>query len=498
MTEAAAEQDTSHRQILRSSSIVGGAAVFNIVAGLIKTKLVAVLLGPAGVGLTVLLQNLMQTFVAVAGLSLGSVGTRQIAEANGAGDQRQAAVVRRALFWAVVALAIGGGVVFVLALPWITGALAAGSDFGGPVAWLAIGVALSVVTQGQSALLTGYRQIGNLARLSILSVNIAAAIGIAAILVWGIGGIITFVLAPIVVTAIIGQFYVARVPAVPRVKVTVAELKAQWSAMLRFGVALTLAATAVTSGQLAARVVIQRVLGEEAVGHFQASWLVSVTYIGFVLQAMGTDFFPRITAAIGDRIAANALVNEQTEVALLLAAPVLLGSLGAAPWIVPLLYSHAFAPAVAVLQWQVLGDVLKIASWPLGFLILASGASRAYMVSEIVAILVLLAVLCLMLPAVGLEASGLAVVAMYLAYLPCVYVIARARTGFGWSRLNIGLLAALGSSALATLAVSRQSPVAGGALGITLAAGAGALCLWRLRNALPGPIAAVFARIGRT
>ena len=505
MTEAAkraaagtaAEPQSSHREILRSSSIVGGAAAFNIVAGLVRMKLVAVLLGPAGVGLTVLLQNLMQTFGAVAGLSLASVGTRQIAEANGTGDARQLAIVRRALSWAVMVLAIAGGIAFLIASPWAAGALADDAEIGGPVAWLAVGIALSVVAQGQSALLTGYRRIGDLARLSIVSVNIAAVIGIVAILVWRGGGILVFVMAQLVVTAIAGMFYVRRLPAAPPEAVSFAELKPQWSAMLRLGVALTIAATAVTGGQLAARMLIQRDLGAAAVGYFQASWLVSVTYIGFVLQAMGTDFYPRLTAAMRDPAAANTMVNEQTEVALLLAAPVLLGALGAAPWIVPLLYSRAFDPAVAVLQWQVLGDVLKVASWPLGFLLLASGASRAFMLAEIVAIAVLLAVLVLGLPLAGLQAGGIAVTAMYLFYLPCVYAVARARTGFGWSRLNLVLLAGLAGSAIATLIVSRVSPIGGGVLGVTLAAGAGGVCLWRLRDAMPGPVAAVMARVRR-
>ena len=42
---------TSHREILKSSSIVGGAQAINYVAALLRTKAVALLLGPSGVGL---------------------------------------------------------------------------------------------------------------------------------------------------------------------------------------------------------------------------------------------------------------------------------------------------------------------------------------------------------------------------------------------------------------------------------------------------------------
>ena len=72
-------ESNSYRQILRSSSIIGGASAINIVIGLVKMKAVALLLGPAGVGLIGLLTNLVGLVSSVAGLGFGNVGTRQIA-----------------------------------------------------------------------------------------------------------------------------------------------------------------------------------------------------------------------------------------------------------------------------------------------------------------------------------------------------------------------------------------------------------------------------------
>jgi len=103
-------EPTSHSQILRSSSIIGGASVINILIGLLRIKVVAVLLGPAGVGLIGLLQNIMATASTVAALGFGTVGTRQIAEAAGLEDQPGIDTARRALFWGTLGLAVFGGV----------------------------------------------------------------------------------------------------------------------------------------------------------------------------------------------------------------------------------------------------------------------------------------------------------------------------------------------------------------------------------------------------
>src|SRR5579872_5812373 len=107
-------QPNSYRTILRSSSIIGGASVVNIIVGLVRNKTAAVLLGPAGVGLIGLLYNLMQTAGAVAALGVGTVGTRQIAEAAAKGEEQDIARARRALFWGSLGLALTGALIFFL------------------------------------------------------------------------------------------------------------------------------------------------------------------------------------------------------------------------------------------------------------------------------------------------------------------------------------------------------------------------------------------------
>src|SRR5258708_8721137 len=75
MTEAKA----SYRRILRSSSILGGAWFINIAIGVLRTKVLAVLLGPVGGGLTSLYNALMTTAGPFPTLAFGAVGTRRIA-----------------------------------------------------------------------------------------------------------------------------------------------------------------------------------------------------------------------------------------------------------------------------------------------------------------------------------------------------------------------------------------------------------------------------------
>lgn len=457
----------SYRQILRSTSIIGGASVINILVGLLRTKIAAMLLGPAGVGLIGLFTNLVGTASTVAGLGFANVGTRQIAQASASGDAERVYTARRALFWGTLGLSLLGAIAFWCLRDVLAERAMQNTALAGDIGWLAVAVALSVASASQNALLNGMRRIGDIARVSVGSALLSSAIGIVALWMWGRAGILAFIIATPLASFIFGHWYVSRLPGAPG-RAQLRELAKEWSTLARLGFSFMVAGLAGTIGQLLVRLLVQRDLGVEALGHFHAAWAISMTYIGFVLGAMGTDYYPRLVAAIDDPVVVNRLVNEQMEVALLLAAPVLLAMLGWAPWVIELLYSKAFGEAVAVLRWQVLGDVLKIASWPLGFILVASGAGKTFMATEWMAMGVFAASTWLLLPHAGLVATGLSFLLMYVVLAVIVFWLAKRRTGFNFQPRVLQLLAFVCIAATAVMVM--------GAYTNTLAAIGGTVC----------------------
>ena len=434
----------SSRQILRSTSIIGGASVINILVGLVRIKIVAILLGPAGVGLIGLFNNLIGTAANVAALGTGTVGTRQIAEAAGREDVNAVATARHALFWGTLVLAFAGSLIFWLLRGTLATHVLSDPELSDQVGWLALGVGLTVAGGSQGALLNGLRRIGDLARVSVYSAVLATVLGAASLLLWHEKGLTVYLLMMPVASFVVGHWYVAHLPAVKARRTPLHALIQQWASIAQLGMAFMLAGLALSAGQLVVRTLVQRELGTDALGHFEAAWVISMTYIGFVLRAMGTDYYPRLTAVIQDHAAVNRMVNEQTEVAFLLAGPVFLIVLGLAPWIIELLYSSKFSAATNVLRWQILGDILKVASWPLGFIILAAGDGRTFLIYETLGIVVFSLVVWLALPYIGLEATGVGFLIMYATYLPMVYWFARRRTGFRWtSNITKNLIALL-------------------------------------------------------
>ena len=436
------DSSASYRRILKSSAIIGSASVVNIGLGMARTKAIAVLLGPAGVGLASLYIGLLTAAATVASLGVGTVSTRQVAEALAKEDAPLLAKVRRAMLWGSFLLSAVGASVF-----WFLRDILALQVFGVPghgdnVGWLAIGVALSVIAASQGALIQGLQRIGDIARITVLGGLLNTVMGLILLWIWGSAGLIGFVLMGPLASFLLGCVYVSRLPTPGPEKIVFRDLWQQWRTLISLGAVFMAASLVGTLVQLWIRISVGQQLGAQALGHYQAAWMISMQYIGFVLGAMAADYYPRLSSVISDHKSASNLVNQQTEIALLLATPVFISMMGLAPWVIQLLYSAEFSPAVEVLRWQILGDVIKVASWPLGFVMLAAGDGKMFFWTEVFVLSVMGLMISLLSASLGLQITGVAFIAAYVCYLPLVYRLAKHRISFKWTARTSRLFAA--------------------------------------------------------
>jgi O-antigen/teichoic acid export membrane protein len=463
-------EQNSYRQILRATSITASASVINIVIGIVRTKILAVMLGPAGVGVAGLLQNLMATASTVSAMGVGTVGTRQITQASADGEAARVAEARKVLLGGTLLLAAVGAAVFWLCRGLLAERIMHDAGYAQALGWLAIGVALTVAAGSQTALLNGLRRIGDLAKISVGSAALTTLLGVAAIVLLGDRGLVLLVLAAPLASVLFGLYYVGRLRDGRPPVVGVSRVLREFAGLAREGVPFMVTGLVAPVGQLLIRTVVQGRLGADALGQFQAAAGISITYVGFILSAMSKDYYPRLTMALRDPKAAALLVNQQAEVGVLLAAPVLLAMLTLAPSVVALLYTREFTVAADILRWQVLGDMLKVASWPIAFTIVAAGAGRLFLATELLGTATWVLFTWLGLPRLGIEAAGVAYFLMYLLYLPLVYMLARHRIGFRFERTLVRHLCALAVAMAVVLLLAGISSALSIAVGLALSA----------------------------
>lgn len=468
---------TSHRQIFRSSAIIGGATVINTVISIVKVKVLAVLLGPAGIGLMGLYQNIMSMASTLAGCGIGSSGVRQLAAS--ADEAATLSIVRGALWLGNLMLGIAGMVILWLLREPVARWVFSDTTHANEVGWLGLGLLLTLIAGSQTALLQGLRRIGDLARVSILSALVGATVGILAVYLLGNDGVLWFVLTAPAVNILVASYYAARLPR-PQAPYDLAAIQQQWVAMLKLGIPLMAAGLLTLITQLAVRSIVLRELGLDASGYFQAAWAISMTYVGFVLGAMGTDFYPRLTAAISDHERARKLVNEQAEMALLMAGPVLLAMITLAPWVIHLLYAESFNPAAEILRWQVLGDILKVSCWPMGFIVLAAGRGGVFIGTQLTWNAAYLGTLGLGIQEWGLVMTGVGFWAAYLILYVVIAIVAIKLIGFRLSRRNLLFTLLLLVTGGIIMFLAAQSATIGYAVGLLASLVAGVYSLRRL------------------
>jgi len=470
-----------HRAALRSTGLMGSASAANLLIGLARMKIVALLVGAAGVGLLGIFQNFMTAAAALGGLGIATAAPREIAAQSAAQGVSGETLARRAVMAGSIALAVIAVAAISLCRGWIAQLVLGTPDYGAAIGWLGIGVALSIIYAGQSGILSGLQRIADLAQVTLFGAVLGSIVGVLAVWLIPSDGILIYVLAAPAAAVLVGGLYLLRLPR-PRSAVGAGKIGPVWRDLVTLGAATMAGSFVAAAGPLLIRVAIGDRMGLHELGLFQASWALAAVYLGVVLQAMSADYFPRLTREITDPLAATKAVNEQTEIALLLGGPVILAVMGGAPLILHLLYASEFQAAAAMLRWQMLGDVLKVMSWPLGFVLLASRRGLAFFAVELLGTAVFVGTTLLLLDRLGFVAAGVGYTILYAAYLPALFAICRRQIGFRWEVPVLRDAVLLFVAAVIVMAVADVGELAGLIAGGSAAAGFGLRALSRLRG----------------
>jgi PST family polysaccharide transporter len=273
-------------------------------------------------------------------------------------------------------------------------------------------------------------------------------------------------------TGILTSWWYTRRVRVPAAASTLSELWPDAAALLKLGFAFMASSFLTLGAAYATRITVLRTLGVEAAGFYHAAWAVGGLYVGFILQAMGTDFYPRLTAAAGNHQECNRMVNEQAHVSLLLAGPGVLATLTCAPVAIALLYSATFSPAVEILRWICLGMALRVITWPMGFVLVAKAKQRLFVAIDLAWTLVHVGLAWACVRSYGVDGAGMAFFGSYIFHGLAVYPLVRRLTGFRWSSemrrtgLLFFVLIAMAFSAFALLPWAAATVVGGLALAV--------------------------------
>jgi antigen flippase len=429
------EAKETYGQILKSSALVGGSSVLNIAIGIIRTKLMAIFLGPAGFGLFGLYGSIGTFTQTLSGMGINSSGVRQIAEAAVSDNTKRIAETAIVLRRISVFLGVLGAILLAVFSHQISTLTFGTNQHASAISVLSIAVFLNLVSAGQGALIQGMRRIEDLAKMSVIGAASATLISVPLVYLFHDRGVVPALVA-IAATTVATSWWYSRKINVRASSIMVSVVMRETATLLKLGFAFMSSGLMTMGIAYVVRITVLRKVGFEAAGLYQSAWTLGGLYVGFILQAMGADFYPRLTASAKNNVECNRLVNEQALVGLLLAGPGVITTLTFAPLVISLFYSPKFGAAVGILRWICLGTILQVISWPMGFIIVAKARQAIFIGCELAWTLVSMVLAWVCIKDFGLDGAGIAFFGSYIFHGLLIYTVVYRLSGFRWSTAN--------------------------------------------------------------
>lgn len=426
------ENKSSYRSIFKATSLFGGVQVYQILIQIIKSKFVAVLLGPVGVGIMGLYQSGLQLIQQLSSMGLSQSAVRDVSEANGSNDMQRIAktvTIVRKLVWVTGIL----GLVLVACFSPLLSKTSFGNyDYTIPFIILSVTLLLDQLSAGQRVILQGLRRLKDLAKCSAFGATFGLITSVPLYYWLGIEGIVPTLILNSLCSLLLSWFYSRKIK-VEKVKVTPKQTLEQGRFMLVMGVSMSISGILSTIVAYAIRGFIQANGGVEQVGLYQAGFVIMTTYVGMVMNAIATDYYPRLAAINKDNQKCREAVSQQGEIGVMILAPMLTICLVFMPFVLKILYSDKFLAANEYISWACLGMMLRLASWVISYLFVAKAESKLFMINELSGNLCYLAFSLIGYKTMGLTGLGIAFALYYIVYFIQCYLITKKRYKFGFS-----------------------------------------------------------------
>jgi len=441
------------KAIVRSTGLLGASTGVTVVCGLASAKLWAIWVGPHGLGYMALLQSLLGITSLVVGLGVTAGLVRFGSEPAARADGEALAALQRAA-WLLTALAACFAVLVLLLFRGPVGQLALGRMASSTaVPLVAVACVFGLISGVQTGILNAHHKVAALAKFAGLAAIFGTLVEVPFIYIWRSSGVPYAIVATSVVTCGISVLLVRlELPRSPA-GATSGEVRRQVGALLRFGLPYTASMLVGTGVLFLMPVLVLHIVGPPSVGYYRAAAVIGSTYIGFLLSSMAQDYFPRVSAAAGRPPELARLVNDQQKLVLLLGVPTILAALALAPVAVPILYSGRFGAATGVLEWQVAGDVFRLSSWTLSFVVLARCGSKTFFATEVIGGASILFGSIIGMVRFGLPGAGMGYLVGYAVYYLATWLFVRISASVRLGRSNAVLLA----SAVVAIGVARAA-----------------------------------------
>lgn len=430
--------DTTYGHVIKYTGLFGGVQGITMLMSIVRTKVAALLLGPAGLAVINLFNNTLKLINQSTNFGVAFSAVREISDYHEQGDEdatrRCAASIRT---WSITTALFAVFVCVVLS-PYISLWTFSNYDYTFDFILLSPCLGAMAVTGGEAAILKGMKRLKRVAVISVFSA-VATLVLCLPVYFWlGVEGIALALLLCNLAVAGIHLFFSTRVLPWERGTLSVGALKGGVP-MIKLGVAYIIAGVFGQGAEYFIRTSILKDGGLDNVGLYNSGYVMAVSYASLVFIAIEADYFPRLSAAWHDNRKMNHTVNQQIEVCILLMAPFLILFALVMPLVVTVLFSSEFVGAVPMATCATAYMFFKALTLPAAYLPLARGDSKMYMTTELLYDIFIALAIPFAFRWWGLRGTGLALSVAGLFDLLLIHITYRVKYRYRFDFGKMGL-----------------------------------------------------------
>jgi len=367
-----------YRHTLKATFIMSFAQITGALSSIIRAKIIAIIMGPIGIGLNSIFQITINTAAQINSLGINQSGVRDISYAHNTDIKKYQQTIN-AFYTLICYTAFAGLILFALVAPLLNY-----SSFGSSKTYLpsfyilAFGLFFFTLSNGNITLLQGSQKLLPLAKSSITGYLSSLLIGIPLYIFAKEKGIVIAIVIGYALTYLANSYFVRKSGIKPHmIKLNQAILLSK--PILKLGVIIMISSFIINGYSYLTNVLIRLWGGLEDVGLYQSAFALTSQNMAIISAALVADYYPRLSVVRDNRTQFNTTVSQQGEILLIAITFISILLIIFAPIVIKILLSESFMTITPLVRAMSFAFIFRSTWSVLAYIALAKGDRKVYL-----------------------------------------------------------------------------------------------------------------------
>jgi len=345
------------KTLAKNTIILASPKVLAFAVGILKSKLIAVLLGTTGFGIIEQLTSTIN-FIRNSTLSFMPHGMIKLIASEKADrfDKRVISEIIKTYFLMIIPVMLITIVLSVVFANQITVFIFGDLKYKSYFLFGILALPISFLGVSFTSILKAFKEIKSLALAEVYLMIINLVIFVPFVYYFGVkGGVIYVVLT--FLNSLLISLYLVNKNVFKKYKISIKKIRTAVFSNIHFKELLTFIGVGIIGGtflvveDMASRAIVVNQLGIDMIGVYSPITKWQALFIGFILPSIYTYIFPRLSEAKSDE-EVTSVINDVIRIITFVTLPFIIVGISTRQWIIPLFYSKDFMEATIYLPYH--------------------------------------------------------------------------------------------------------------------------------------------------